>query len=526
MGSLENGLPLKEGSPLLRSSSVFSLENGPAHAIWREIGVPLSVNTADENMKCSVDWLNLMQEPFKNVPLVWTIHEQTLAARLRQYVSSGHNELVDTWRKFFSRATVVVFPNYILPMAYSVCDPGNYFVIPGSPEEAWKADKQLVSVKNNLRLEMAYGPDDFVVAVVGSQLSYGGLWLEHAFVLQALYPLLRTSMIQVRLKIIISAGDSTSNYSKIVEVSDKVNGYLFPQVRILRVLTKVMFQMVSNGKLSPVARLMLHRSEDLKDRTDQPREHGMRYIEMLEELIGHCTKEMKENLKGRANHCENMGLFPLLIGSIADIKMLDRISQSLRATARMKSLSKTAERSLSDAIGTKAWGHFVLLGRLDMDRNPLKQDFWSFCDAINAGNCQTSIATRVYSSYSSNAWAYHSARRIVYVDPETGFMQEQHNLKNRRGQMWIKFFQFSTLKTMDEDLAEEFDRPPQKTAMAGGAGGPARTGRARSIVLDPWRGTGQAGTGLRARGGPGVRSNEHVQATVHRQTWRKHVTLL
>lgn len=46
---------------------------------------------------------------------------------------------------------------------------------------------------------------------------------------------------------------------------------------------------------------------------------------------------------------------------------------------------------------------------------------------------------------------------MVYVDPETGSMQEQHMLKSRRGQMWIKWFQLSTLKSMDEELAEEFD---------------------------------------------------------------------
>ncbi|KAK4382972.1 hypothetical protein Sango_2822600, partial [Sesamum angolense] len=37
---------------------VFSLENGPANDVWRKIGVPVSVITADENMKFSVDWLN------------------------------------------------------------------------------------------------------------------------------------------------------------------------------------------------------------------------------------------------------------------------------------------------------------------------------------------------------------------------------------------------------------------------------------------------------------------------------------
>lgn len=56
-----------------------------------------------------------------------------------------------------------------------------------------------------------------------------------------------------------------------------------------------------------------------------------------------------------------------------------------------------------------------------------------------------------------NVWAYHSARRMVYVNPETGLMQEQHRLKIRRGQMWVKWFQYNTLKSMDEDLAEEAD---------------------------------------------------------------------
>ncbi|KAK8938267.1 hypothetical protein KSP40_PGU005962 [Platanthera guangdongensis] len=36
-------------------------------------------------------------------------------------------------------------------------------------------------------------------------------------------------------------------------------------------------------------------------------------------------------------------------------------------------------------------------------------------------------------------------------------MQEQHQLSRRRGKMWIRWFSFSTLKSIDEDLAEEFD---------------------------------------------------------------------
>lgn len=56
-----------------------------------------------------------------------------------------------------------------------------------------------------------------------------------------------------------------------------------------------------------------------------------------------------------------------------------------------------------------------------------------------------------------NVWAYHSARHIVYINPKTGEMQEQHRLKSRKGQMWVKWFQYGTLKSMDEDLAEESD---------------------------------------------------------------------
>lgn len=93
-------------------------------------------------------------------------------------------------------------------MAYSVCDPGNYFVIPGSPKAAWEAKKSIASFRNG-----------FAIAIVGSQLLYRGLWLEHAFILQALFPVNTDFMNSTsHLKIFILAGDSTSNYSRAVEV--------------------------------------------------------------------------------------------------------------------------------------------------------------------------------------------------------------------------------------------------------------------------------------------------------------------
>lgn len=107
-------------------------------------------------------------------------------------------------------------------MFYSVCDSGNYFVIPGTPAGAWGVENFMVSYKNNLRLRMDYGPDDFIIVIVGSHFFYSGLWLEHAFVLEALLPLLTDfpsdNNSNSYLKIIIVSGDLTGNYSVALEV--------------------------------------------------------------------------------------------------------------------------------------------------------------------------------------------------------------------------------------------------------------------------------------------------------------------
>ena len=56
-----------------------------------------------------------------------------------------------------------------------------------------------------------------------------------------------------------------------------------------------------------------------------------------------------------------------------------------------------------------------------------------------------------------NVWAYHSARRMVYIDPHTGSVEEQHPVEQRKGIMWEKYFKLMVLKSMDEDLAEAAD---------------------------------------------------------------------
>lgn len=106
-------------------------------------------------------------------------------------------------------------------MIYSTFDAGNFFVIPGSPAEACKADSIVALDKDHLQGTAGYEPEDVVITIVGSQFLYRGLWLEHSIVLQALLPLLEDFLLDnnsSRLKIIVLSGDSTSNYSSAVEV--------------------------------------------------------------------------------------------------------------------------------------------------------------------------------------------------------------------------------------------------------------------------------------------------------------------
>ncbi|XP_021887787.1 uncharacterized protein LOC110807078 isoform X1 [Carica papaya] len=216
---------------------VYSLDDGPVHGVWQNIGVPVTILPRNRK-EIVVDWLNydgilvnsleaksifpnLMQEPFKSLPLIWIIHEGALGTLSREYNSSGQIEILNDWKKVFSRASVVVFPNHFLPMIYSLFDTGNYYVIPGSPAEAWKAEALKVLDKDDLRLKMGYRADDLIIVMVGSQFMYRGMWLEHALVLQALLPLLADfpadGNANSHLKVIVLTGDSTSNYSMAVE---------------------------------------------------------------------------------------------------------------------------------------------------------------------------------------------------------------------------------------------------------------------------------------------------------------------
>ncbi|XP_071735917.1 uncharacterized protein [Rutidosis leptorrhynchoides] len=785
---------------------VYSLEDGPVHAVWKNIGISVNIVELNDDTKIIIDWLNydailvnsleakdaisgLLQEPFKSLPLIWTVHEKTLATRFKSYISNGQTQLIDDWKSVFNRATVVVFPNHALPMYYSAFDAGNYFVIPGSPSRACKLDDSVTVNEQNVRLRMNIGARDFVIAVTGSQFLYKGLWVEHALVLQALSPLLTEFHINdsssPQLKIIILSQDLTSNYSAALEeialnlnypsgsvshadvdddvynvlsitdvviygsfleeqtfpdilikamcfekpivapdvsiikkyVDDKVNGYLFTKENI-NTLTQIMLQLVSKGRLSSLTRNIasmgkhtaknmmvlesvegyaslienilklpsevalpkpvseipsniktewqwhyfeaiedckyvnrtlriynfLHKVEsrwdrtqkessqviqtndtflysiweeeksiqtaiakkrredsELRDRSEQPRgtwddvyrsaKRADRYRNDLHERDdgelertgqplciyepyfgqgawpflhhGPLYRGLGLSTKGRRSKTDDIDApsrLPLLsipyyrdvlgdFGAFFSIaNRIDRVHKnawigfsSWRATAKKASLSKTAEAALLDDIQSHRHGDALYFWvRMDKDpRNPMQQDFWTFCDAINAGNCRFAFSetlkkmyglkdnstslppmpmdgdswsvmnswsmptksflefvmfsrmfvdaldAQVYDEHHEsglcylslskdkhcysrvlellvNVWAYHSARRMVYIDPTSGTIQEHHNFKTRRGKMWIKWFNYNTLKAMDEDLAEEADSDHRK----------------------------------------------------------------
>nr|GEX24543.1 putative glycosyl transferase family 1 protein [Tanacetum cinerariifolium] len=747
---------------------VYSIEDGPVHAVWKNIGVPVNIVEASNDTKIVIDWLiydailvnsleakdvisSLVQEPFKSLPLIWTIHEKALATLFNSYVSDGQIQLIDDWKAAFNRATVVVFPNHALPMYYAAFDAGNYFVIPGSPSGACKLDNSTIVLEESMRVNMNVEAWDFVIVITGSQFMYKGLWVEHALVLQALSPLLAEfpadDSSSQRLKIIILSQDLAGNYSAALEeiasnlnypsgtvhhaaidedvynvlniadlvmygsfleeqsfpdilikamcfekpivapelsiikkyVDDKVNGYLFPKENT-KALTEIMLQLVSKGRVSSLApdiaskgkhtaqNMMVmesvegyaslienvinlpsevaspkvenrwnrtlkessagiqtndtflysiweeekslqtavakKRREDgeLRDRSEQPRgtwddvyrsakradrnrndlhERDDGELERTGQLLciyepyygqgawpflhhGPLYRGFGLSTKGRRSKTDDVdgpSRLPLLsipyyrdalgdFGAFFSIaNRIDRLHKnawigfsSWRATAKKASLSKTAEVALLNDIQARRHGDALYFWvRMDKDpRNPMQQDFWTFCDAINAGNCKSAFSEALKKMYGVrdnstslppmpvdgdswsvmhswsmptksflefvmfsrmfvdaldaqyyeehhqsglcylslskdkhcysrvlellvNVWAYHSARRMVYIDPKTGTIQEQHNFKSRRGKMWIKWFNYKTLKPMDEDLAEEADsdRPKQ-----------------------------------------------------------------
>lgn len=59
---------------------------------------------------------SLARTPFRSIPVIWVIMSDALGAVLGAYETAGAKSLVYDWARSFKRASVVVFPNYALPV--------------------------------------------------------------------------------------------------------------------------------------------------------------------------------------------------------------------------------------------------------------------------------------------------------------------------------------------------------------------------------------------------------------------------
>ncbi|XP_043812637.1 uncharacterized protein LOC110615186 isoform X4 [Manihot esculenta] len=603
---------------------VFSVEDGPAHAIWTSIGVPVSISPTNNSMEIAVDWLIFdgilvnsleakvalscfMQEPFKSIPLIWTIHERILAVRSRQYTANGQIALVNDWKRYFNRATVVVFPNYFLP----VDDRVNGFLFP--KENIGVLTEIVMQVISNGKLS----PLASNVASLGKGAAKNLMVAEtlegYASLLGKVIKFpsevsLPKAFVQIPSKLKeewrwhlfgpffnLTYGDRTLRSSRFLDKVEEQWNHSYGSITSND--ESFSYEIWKEEKENEILNVRKRREEEeLKDRSDQPhgtweevyrgakradrsrndlheRDEGElertgQPLCIYEPYFGQGTwsflhlsslyRGVGLSTKGRrpgTDDVDGPSRLPLLsnpyyrdiLGEygafFAIANRIDRIHknawigfQSWRATARKASLSRTAEKALLDAIQTRRHEDTLYFWvRMDMDpRNQLQQDFWSFCDAINAGNCKSAFSEAFRNMYGVeqnldylppmpgdgdtwsvmlswalptrsflefvmfsrmfvdaldahmydahhqsghcylslskdkhcysrvlelliNVWAYHSARHMVYINPETGLMQEQHKMKSRRGKMWVKWFSYTTLKSMDEDLAEEAD---------------------------------------------------------------------
>lgn len=230
---------------------IFALEDGNARSMWEQIGGWLSILGPEQYGH--VDWSifegvivdsleakeaisSLMQEPFCSVPLVWIIQEDTLANRLPLYDEMGWKHLISHWKTAFGRASVVVFPDFTLPMLYSVLDTGNFFVIPGSPVDVWTAESySKTQSKSQLRRDEGFREDDMLVLVIGSSFFYNYLSWDYAVAMHAIGPLLikyaRKKDSGGSFKFVFLCGNSTDGYDDALQEVASRLGLLDGSVR-------------------------------------------------------------------------------------------------------------------------------------------------------------------------------------------------------------------------------------------------------------------------------------------------------
>ncbi|OMO87240.1 Glycosyl transferase, family 1, partial [Corchorus capsularis] len=212
---------------------IYAVENGKGHSMWEHISGQISFLGPEQFGH--VDWSifegviadsleakeaisSLMQEPFDTVPVIWIIQEDTLAKRLPVYEEMGLEHLVSNWRSAFTRANAIVFPDFALPMLYSVLDTGNFLVIPGSPADVWGAEYYFKThTKLQVRKNYGLSMDDMVVVIVGSSFFYDELSWDYAIAMHTIGPLLmryaRRNDAGGSFKFVFLSGNSADGYN-------------------------------------------------------------------------------------------------------------------------------------------------------------------------------------------------------------------------------------------------------------------------------------------------------------------------
>ncbi|KAJ6840840.1 uncharacterized protein M6B38_118925 [Iris pallida] len=222
-------LTLAKGLKELRYSiTVFALRDGEARFLWEHVHCQVLILHTETPI--AVDWSNyegvilsslesqrvitsLMHCPFDSIPLIWLVQEDTLAERLPFYENNNLNNLVTIWRTAFSRADVVVFPDFSLPMMYNSLDTGNFYVIPGSPVNVWEAKVYIASnSRPQLREGNGFSENDLIILVIGSYVFYDDLPWEYAASTNALTPAIskiaRTKGLGGIIKLLFLCGNS------------------------------------------------------------------------------------------------------------------------------------------------------------------------------------------------------------------------------------------------------------------------------------------------------------------------------
>eukprot|EP00250_Pteridium_aquilinum_P016552 c23159_g1_i1 orf=709-3948(-) len=191
---------------------VFSIKDGPMHNTWEQNGAFVTILQPDFfQLGYGVDWLkfegvllstldakavsaSLLQDPFKGVPVIWILHEDSRGKDLLLSRLMSEFDALSSYRRTFERADVVLLSDYALAMKYSQFDTGNFFVLPGSPIYEWEAeDFMSMHTREEVRGALNLSVHDIAVAVVGSPFSYKSAWREHAIIMQAILPLVSTT---------------------------------------------------------------------------------------------------------------------------------------------------------------------------------------------------------------------------------------------------------------------------------------------------------------------------------------------